>query len=71
MDANRIGMIFRSLCLLVVGLLSLVQPEKMLRRTIRDKPELADDKRAVIILRFIGAGLFVMGLKALVTLAIF
>lgn len=50
---------------LLIGLMLLVQPEKMLRSTIPDKPELADYKPAVVIMRFIGVGFFGVGLAIL------
>ena len=62
MDANEIGVIVAGLMFVVIGSRLLVQPEKMLRRTIRDKPQLAGDKRAVIIAQAIGASFIVIGL---------
>ncbi len=65
---RNFAMFLWSLCFLLIGLQLLIQPEKMLRRTIRDNPELADYKSTMIIARFIGVGLFGMGLAILGTL---
>jgi len=65
---ENFGMFLYSLFFLLIGLLLLVQPEKMLRLTIRDNPELAESKFAVVIKRCIGAGLFGMGFQIIARL---
>jgi hypothetical protein len=65
---GHFGMLFWSLCFLVVGGLHLALPEKMLRWTIRANPELADKKSVVVITRFIGVGLLGMGIAMLARL---
>jgi hypothetical protein len=59
--ANNFGMLFFSLCCAVVGLLLLLQPARMIRWTIRDRRELADDKSAVLVMRFLGVCSLGMG----------
>ena len=62
------GMLFVSLCLLLVGALAAVQPERMLRWTIREHLELARTKSATVTTRFIGIGLVGLGLTILALL---
>ena|SRR5258707_925909 len=59
--ANNFDMLFFSLCFAVVGLLLLLQPARMIRWTIRDRPELADNKSAVLVMRFLGVWSLGMG----------
>jgi hypothetical protein len=59
---RNFSMLFWSLCLSLIGMLLVIQPEKMLRWTIRDNPDIAHNKSAVIITRFIGIGLVGLGL---------
>jgi hypothetical protein len=63
-------MIFFSICLLLIGLLLLTQPEKMLRWTIRNRPGLADDKFVVSLTRWIGLGLMFMMGTAMLAMAL-
>jgi hypothetical protein len=59
--ASNFGMLFFSLCFAVAGLLLLLQPAVMIRWMIRDRPGLADDKSAVLVMRFVGVCLLGMG----------
>lgn len=59
---RNFSMLFWSLCLSLIGMLLVTQPEKMLRWTIRDNPDIAHNKSAVVITRFIGIGLVGLGL---------
>ena len=65
---GNLGMIFWSSCLSFVGLLLLGQPVRMLRWTIRDNPELAENKLVLVITRFIGVGLLGMAIVMLARL---
>lgn len=65
---GNLGMIFWSMCFSFIGVLLLAQPAKMLRWTIRDNPELAENKSVVVITRLIGTGLLGMGIVMLARL---
>lgn len=65
---GNLGMIFWSMFFLLLGVLLLTQPVKMLRWTIRDNPELAENKSVVVITRLIGTGLLGMGIVMLARL---
>ncbi len=58
---GNLGMILWSLFFLLIGLLLVVQPQKMLRWTLRANPELEDKKSAVVITRLIGVGIVGVG----------
>jgi len=56
------GLIIGSFVLAVVGVLCVVQPAAMLQLFVREYPELAEDKRMLVVSRVIGAGLAILGL---------
>jgi len=59
---DKSGMIYYSVLLGIVGVLFAAQPARMLRWTIRNHPELADNQGVLIIARLIGVGLLAMTL---------
>lgn len=59
---DRSGMIYYSVLLGVIGVLFAAQPARMLRWTIRNHPELADNRGVLTIARLIGVGLLLMTL---------
>lgn len=59
---TNFGMLLVSLCLSLVGTLIAVQPERMLRWTIREYPDLAREKSVIRMARLIGMGLVGLGL---------
>ncbi len=65
---GNFGTLLWPICAIVVGVPTLLRPEQMLRRTLRDKPELADNSFVVLITRFIAAGFLFVGFTILATL---
>ncbi len=65
---TNFGMLLVSLCLSLVGTLVAVQPERMLRWTIREHPDLAREKSVIRMARLIGIGLVGLGLIILLML---
>ena len=63
--ARNFGILFYGL---FFGMLIAVKPEMMLRWTIRDHPDLARNKSAIALSRFIGAALLLGGLMILAVL---
>jgi hypothetical protein len=65
---ENFGTLFWPVCAIAIGVPSLLRPEQILRRTLRDNPELADNSFVVLITRFIGAGFLFVGFSILATL---
>ena len=52
--ARNLDVIFFASCFSIIGLLQFARPEMMIRRSLRDHPELADQKSVVLIMRLLG-----------------
>lgn len=65
---ENVGSLFFLLCLAAFGLWALVWPGNALRSTIREHPELAEDKRALLVDRLIGGALLCIVLFVLAKL---
>ena len=62
------GMIFFTVLLAVIGAMHLAEPARMLRWTLRNNPELGENRAVLIVTRFIGLGLLVLALFILAKL---
>jgi hypothetical protein len=59
---DKSGMIYYSALLGIIRVLFAAQPGRMLRWTIRNHPDVADNQGALVIARLIGVGLLAMTL---------
>jgi hypothetical protein len=65
---ENFGLLFFMLLLATCGALYLALPAKMLRWTLRNNPELAENKAVLITMRLVGLGILLVALFALAKL---